>query len=310
MTGADVHTARGSGAADAEDGVGSATRAGTVETTDAEDGLGRLRGWLAPVSSVARREFRLSIRRRWALGITLLFGVFAVGIVLFSGSRIGPTRYGALLATLVELGVYIVPLVALVAGYDTVVGAAATGSLDMLFALPVSRPQVLVGKYAGRFAVLGGAIALGLGAGGVLAVQSVGLAGSGSYATVLLAAVLTGGAFLSVSVLVSTLARKPTHALGGVLVVWLWFVLLHDLLAIGLVAAVDLPEWALSLAVLANPADVFRLFVLGGLETAPGGFAAVLAEIPLSAGLLQGALVAWIVVPLAVAALRIRHRQV
>ena len=311
MARADVQT---TGGERSEADGGTVTPAEALETgsrretaTEDESGLG---AWFGPVRSVARREYRLAIRRRWALGMTVLFGVFAVGIVLFGGSSVGPTRYGALLATLVELGVYVVPLVALVAGYDTVVGAAARGSLDMLFALPVSRPQLLVGKYLGRLAVLGGAIAVGLGAGGVLAVQSVGLAGAGSYATVLLAAVLTGAAFLSVSVLVSTLASKPTHALGGVLVAWLWFVLLHDLAAIGLVAAVELPEALLAATVLANPADVFRLFVLSGLETAPGGFAAVLAEMPLSAPVLLAALVAWIVVPLAVAALRIRHRQV
>lgn len=35
--------------------------------------------------------------------------------------------------------------------------------------------------------------------------------------------------------LVSTLAREKTHALGGVLLVW--FVIVHDLLALGVVAA-------------------------------------------------------------------------
>lgn len=40
------------------------------------------------------------------------------------------------------------------------------------------------------------------------------------------------------------------------------------------------------------------------------GFAGVLSSIPLSAGLLVAALVAWVVVSLGIAAARIRHRQV
>jgi len=268
-----------------------------------------LRAWLSPVGAVATREYRLALRSRWAVGLALLFGLFSVGLVLFGGSKLGPTRYAAVLASLVELGVYLVPLVALVVGYDTVVGAAETGSLDMLFALPVSRPQVLLGKYGGRLLVLGGALAIGLGAGGLLAAGSVGIAGSGTYAAFVLVAVLTAAAFLSLSVLVSTVAREKTHALGGALVVWLWFVLLHDLAAIGLVAAVELPEWVLAATVLANPADVFRLTVLSQLGTTPGGFAAVLAEIPLSTGLLLVALLVWIALPLATATRLIRRRR-
>ncbi len=83
---------------------------------------------------------------------------------------------------------------------------------------------------------------------------------------------------------------------------WVWFVLVHDLLALGIVAAFRLPDAALTGFVLANPASVFRVLVLGHLGAAGGsGFAAVLAATGLSTGLLAAALAAWIVLPVAAA---------
>jgi Cu-processing system permease protein len=73
--------------------------------------------------------------------------------------------------------------------------------------------------------------------GGLLLVLSLGAGGLGAYAGVALAAVALGWAVLAVAVLVSTVAAEKTHALGLSLAVWLWVVLLHDLVAFAAVAA-------------------------------------------------------------------------
>ena len=277
-----------------------------VETAG-EDELVAIPGFRA-VIQIAVREYRIVVRSRWAIGLAVLFAVFSVAVVGFGTSSVGPNRYAAVVASLVELGVYLVPLAALTVGYDTVVGARETGSLDMLFTLPVSQAQVVVGKYLGRMAVLGGAMAIGLGVGGVVATLIGGLGGLSQYGLFVVASVATAGVFLGLSVLLSTLAREKTQALGAALVAWLWFVLLHDLVAIGLIAGMEFPDVALTAMALTNPADVFRLLVLSQLETTTGGFAAVLTEASLSVPSLLGALVVWLLVPIVIAAVGIRHR--
>lgn len=123
-------------------------------------------------------------------------------------------------------------------------------------------------------------------------------------------AVAVGAAFLAIAVLVSTLAREKTHALGGVLLVWVWFVLVHDLLALGVVAAFELPEAVLSVFVLTNPTSIFRVLVLGQLGTTAGsGFAAVLSTTGLSTPGLVAALLAWCVLPVAAAGLLVSRRR-
>lgn len=258
---------------------------------------------------IAVREYRIAVRGRWAVGLAVLFAVFSVAVIGFGTAEVGPSRYGSVVASLVELGVYLVPLAALAVGYDTVVGAEETGALDMLFALPLSQAQVIVGKFLGRAAVLGGAMMIGFTAGGVAAVVTIGIAGLGQYAVFVLAAVLTATAFLGMSVLFSTLASEKTQALGVALVAWLWFVLLHDLVALGLIAGMDLPDAALTAMVLTNPADVFRLLVLSQLQTTTGGFAAVLAAANLSTPVLIASLLGWLVGPLGLAVVTIRRRR-
>jgi len=277
--------------------------------TDVVSGRG-FRDAVRGTVEVAAREYRLAVRRRWAVGAAVVFALFSLALVVLGGSGIGPTRVGAVLASFAQIGVYVVPLVALAAGYDAVVGADESGSLEMLLALPLSNASVVVGKYAGRAVAVGGGMLVGFAAGGALLVRYAGAGVVGGYAWVVLVAVAAALAFLALGVLASALASEKTRALGAALAAWVWFVLVHDLVALGAVATFDLPQWAISVAVLANPADLFRVLVLRTVSTTAGGIAGVLTGTGLSQPVLLAALAAWIVVPVAGAVVALGRRSV
>jgi Cu-processing system permease protein len=251
--------------------------------------------------AIAKREARIAHRTRWSVGLALLFALFSGVIVLFSGSQIGPQRYASLVATLAELSVYLVPLAALAFGYNTVVGARETGTLDSLYALPIPRSTVVIGMYVGRAATLAAALVIGFSLGGVLVINAVGIGGWGLYAYFMAVVIGAGWAFLAISLLVSTLAPEKTYALGTVLLLWVWFVLVHDLVALAAIASFDLPDIVMAGLVLANPADLLRVAVLSLLPTTSGGLGSVLVQSNLSPALIAVGFLAWIVVPLAIA---------
>jgi Cu-processing system permease protein len=259
--------------------------------------------------ALARREYRLAVRSRWALGVALVFGLFTTAVVQFGASSVGPSRFDAVVATIAELGVYLVPLTALAVGYDAVVGADERGSLELLLALPVTKGRVVVGTAVGRAAVLSGAMLLGFVPGALLTVRYLGIGSLGPYAAVALAAVLTACAMLGVAVLVSTVARTKTHALGAALAIWLWVALLHDLVALGAVAGFDLGSGAIAAAVVLNPVDCFRVLALTQVDVVAGGFGSVLARAGLTAPMVAAALAVWVVVPVGVAAKLIGRRR-
>ncbi|MEM4782265.1 MAG: ABC transporter permease subunit [Halalkalicoccus sp.] len=189
-------------------------------------------------------------------------------------------------------------------------GSEESGWLDALFSLPVARWRVLVGTYLGRATVFVAATVLGFGLPGLLLLWEFGTAGWPAYLGFVLASTGAGLAFLAIALVVSTLAREKAHALGGSLLAWAWFVLVHDLLALGVIGAFDLPDAAIAAMVLSNPVSVFRLLALAPLSTGgDGGFAAVFAASDLSVGLLVGALLAWIALPVTLAATLVGRRS-
>ncbi len=270
------------------------------------DGSGSARRQLAVV---AETEYRLAVRSRWAVALTVVFAAFALGLTTFSGSEVSPEGFDRVVASLAVLAVYLVPLVALAFGYDAVVGREESGWLNALFALPVPRATVVLGSYLGRAVVLAASVVVGFGLAGWFLVREHGLAGFETYVGFLLAVVGLALSFLAIAVALSAVASEKTHALGGALLVWAWFVLVHDLLALGLIAAFSPSETAVTALLLSNPTGVFRALVLGSLGAAgDAGFAAVLTEAGLSTGALAVALCLWIAVPVALAALLIRRR--
>lgn len=260
--------------------------------------------------AVAANEYRLAIRRRWAIALAALFAAFGVAIVVFGTSAAGPIHVGAIVVSLASLATYLVPLAALAFGYDAVVGSEDAGWLEVLFALPVARSTIVVGTYLGRAVALCGAILIGFGVTAALLVSSAGLASWSAYLAFLLGAVGMGAAFLSIAVLVSTVAAAKTHALGVALSVWVWFAFVHDLVALGVAATVRLPDAILTAFVVSNPATTARVLVLSSAETASTGSAPLFAEPGVGTPLLVAALLAWSAVPALAAGKLVQRRDV
>lgn len=263
------------------------------------------------VAVIAATEYRLSIKNRWAIVLTVIFAAFSLGLVTFSGSNVGPAGFERIVASLTVLAVYLVPLAALAFGYDAIVGAEDDGWLHALFALPIARWRIGIGTYIGRAIALVSAIAIGFGVAGAILLRDFGLASWDGFAVFLLASMGLALAFLAIALVLSAIAGEKTHALGGSLLVWVWFVLVHDLLALGIIAAFDLPDLALEAMVVSNPAGVFRVLVLSALgSSGDAGFASVLAATDLTSVVLVGSLLAWIFVPLVMVGIAMGRRTV
>lgn len=260
--------------------------------------------------TIARLEYQLAIRNKWALALVGLFTFFSLILATFSGSAVGPDGTERIVVSLTNLAVYLIPLAALAFGYDAIVGRQESGWLATVFALPVSRAAVVIGSYLGRLFVLAGAIIIGFGAVGILLLRDFGPTSWNVFIVFLSTAIGTGAVFLALAYLISSLAREKTHALGVSLLVWVWFILVYDLLTLGLVASFDFPDPMLTGFVLSNPVSIFRVSVLSQVESATaGGFSAAVANTDLSIGLLAISLIFWIIVLIWSASWAIKRRR-
>lgn len=262
---------------------------------------------LQQVATVTRQEYALSVRNRWAVALTVLFATLSLLVVALAGQN-GIVRPDAIVVSLVELAALLLPLVALLFGYDAIVGSDEAGWLGMLFALPVPRRRVVLGTYLGRLAVFVGAVVIGFGVGGVW--LALGGLLTPAYLGLIGASLLAGASFLALALLVSTLAAEKTHALGGTLLLWVWVALIHDLVSVGVIAADLVPPESLAVFVLANPATIFRVLALQSVPTATGGMADVLVGTGLTTPVLVAALLAWSIGPVWLAGRLVSRRSV
>ena len=265
------------------------------------------------VQAVAAKEFRDRLRNRWVLAVAVVFTVFSLLITYFGSAaqgQIGPRSIELTIASLVSLVIYLIPLIALLLGFDAIVGERERGSLDLLLALPITRLELLLGKYVGLAGALTLSTVSGFALVALLLYQRFSWAGLYHYAGFVLSSVLLGLAFLSLAVLLSVLARDRTRASGLAIALWFALVLVFDLLLLGLLVATggQFGGQVFAYLLLLNPADIFRILNVFSLDDVQRlyGLASILPPALSQVGWLTSAMLAWIVAPLALASWRFR----
>jgi len=268
---------------------------------------------LQQVLTLAGKEFRDRLRNRWVLAVALVFTVFSLVITYFGGAsqgQVGPRSIEFTIASLVSLVIYLVPLIALLLGFDAVVGERERGSLDLLLALPITRLELLLGKYLGLAAALTLSTLAGFALVAVLLYQQFSWAGLYHYLGFVLSSALLGLAFLSLALLLSVLARDRTRASGLAIALWFGFVLVFDLLLLGLLVASGgaYGGEALAYVLLLNPADLYRILNVFSLDEVRSlyGLASIVPPALANPWLMGAAMLGWILGPLALASWRFK----
>lgn len=266
-----------------------------------------------PIGVLARKEFRDRIRNRWVLAVTVIFAAFALVIAYFGAAQQGTIGFRSIevtIASLVSLVIYLVPLIALILGFDAIVGERERGSLDLLLSMPLTRLELLLGKFLGLSAALASSTIIGFGVAGALLVFSMPTSAIYHYLGFMLSAVLLGMAFLSLAIMVSVFATDRGRASGAAIALWFFFVLVYDLLLLGalVVTGGQVGTDAFPYLLLFNPADVFRILNIFGVEDVRTlyGLTTVFPKQLASPVLLGAVMLAWIVAPLAIASWRFR----
>ena len=267
---------------------------------------------------VARLEFVSVARLRWIRLFAVAFALLAVGAAWSAGSArelMGVDGFARTTVALVPLVLLLVPLVAILLG---VAGQTEEPGADaFLHAQPVTRFEVLLGRWAGQGAAVGCALAAGFGAGAAVVALGAGLADLPRFLVFAAATFALALAFLAIAALVAALVERRVAAIATGAFIWFCCVLLFD--AMALASAVWLTGRAgsrlLMASVFANPADLMRVVTLSLAGTphllgAAGESWHRFLGGPEQAALLAcAALGLWIAAPLAAARLAIARRD-
>jgi Cu-processing system permease protein len=267
---------------------------------------------------IAAQEIRVGLRNRWVAATTLLMAALALSLVLLGSAptgAVGADPLAVVVVSLTSLTIFLIPLIALLLSFDSIVGEHERGTLMLLLSYPLARWQVVVGKVLGQTVILGGATLVGYGtAAAALGLQAEIAAEAWlAYSGMIASSVMLGAAFIAMGCLASTLVRERATAAGLAVGVWLFFVLIYDSALLGLLVADQgrtVGEHGLNALLLLNPADAFRLFNMTATESVSvySGMAGAGDPAGTAPAVLLTALAAWILVPL-VLAVAVFHRR-
>lgn len=269
---------------------------------------------------IAGNEFKRAVRNRWIAATTLLMLALSLSLSLLGSAPIGSVdadRLGITIVSLSSLSTFLIPLIALMLSYDAIVGEMENGTMLLLLTYPIRRWQIVAGKFFGHTLVLTVATTLGYGSAGV----AVGVMESNvdpvtwiAFASMCGSSVLLGMAFLALGYLVSALVRERGTAAGLAVAVWLLFVLLFDMALLGALVADQgqtLKSGTVTILMMFNPADIYRMLNLTGSPDIAtlAGMAGVGEAVRLPLSILTGSLLLWSLMPIGLAILAFKRRE-
>ncbi|MDH5710553.1 MAG: ABC transporter permease [Gammaproteobacteria bacterium] len=268
---------------------------------------------------LALKELRDGLRNRWIAAAIIVLGTLALALTLLGSAPTGSIRASALdisVISLASLSVYLIPLIALMLSFDALVGEFERGTMMLLLTYPVSRWQVIIGKFIGHTVILFIAILAGYG-GSMLIVTLVtggSLDGWQAYVMMMFSSLILGAIFIALGYLVSVLVKERATAAGAAIGLWLIFVVLYDLLLFGALLVDDkqvIGQQLFSLLMIISPTDAYRILNLSLFEGIgqAAGIAGVASKAGISAVLLFSILLLWVLVPLALTLTKFQRRE-
>ncbi len=221
-------------------------------------------GRFSRIRIVAAEEYRRALETRWLFAFTALFALLVLGLSYFGlaqSREVGFQGFSRVTLSLMNLVLFLVPLTGLVVGVGSVVGGG--DALPLLLAQPVSRGEVLIGKYLGLCAALTVAQALGFGGGGLVVAFQAGSEQIAGFAALTALSFLLGCLSLSAALCIASLFPDRLRALSMALLLWLLMVVLYDVAVLGTTAILrGLPLQAVLIpALLVNPVDLVRILI-------------------------------------------------
>jgi len=273
---------------------------------------------------IAKKEYMDKVRNRWVLVLSILFLLASLALAYLGGTQAGTglgfRDFRATVPVLGPVAVYLIPLVAIIMGHGSIAGEVESGSLQLVLSLPVTRTQVLLGKFLGLGAVLATTTLVGLGVTGAVVVAAAGTAYGDGYLVLVAVSLLVGLVFLSLSLFLSSVTHRRATAIGGAVFMFFYFLAIYDLILLGVLYAtgwefdllnpgsVDFPDWAWA-AMLASPLEssTMAAYMAVGV-TEMMGFRVVPPAF-FTGWLVAVALLAWMAVPLVLSFLFFRRRD-
>ncbi len=261
---------------------------------------------MSAVAAIMKKEVRDAVSSRWLLLYGIAFALLALGLSYLGQRNLGSVgfeNFSRTTASILNLCLMLAPLIALSLGAGSIAGERDRGNLTYLLSQPLSRWELLLGKYAGLVTAISVATIAGFGLAGLVIASFAQSMDVSTYVLLLVLVVALVAVMTGLGIVASVVSASRVQALGIAMLVWFLAVLFFDLVLIGMVSSTSLGGAGLLAAVMLNPVEIVRILAIIQLEPdlqVLGPFGSYVLETLGTTGatvILSLALTVWVVAP-------------
>jgi ABC-type transport system involved in multi-copper enzyme maturation permease subunit len=275
---------------------------------------------ISNVITIAKKEFMDNLRNNWIMILTFLFIILTLVISFVSGGGslgdIDITVIG-----LLAIASTLIPIIAIILGYNTISGEAESRSLLVIQSYPVSREEVYFGKFLGLGSVLAVSVLLGFGISGIIILGTGGGTNPGGFLVFIFLTILLGLIYLSMSICFSSILERRTTSLYAGIALFFWAMIIGSVLmgihlgtggSFADFQSGDMPNWMWGSMMVLSPSDMYQTATMLGFDLRVAdisGFSIVIPDFISMANLLV-IFILWIMIPLGVGYYFYRKRDI
>ena len=187
---------------------------------------------------IAKKEIMDNIRNKWIIILSFIFALLTL-VTSYFGSifSTGWQDLGTTIGLMMNLVQFLIPIIALILGYAAIIGEVERGSMSALLSQPITRLEILVGKFIGLGSILALTIFIGFGVAGIIIALNVPDVNFINYLVFIGSTIVIGLVFLSISIFFSTIFKKRTTAIGGAIFLWFLFNMILPMIFAGILVA-------------------------------------------------------------------------
>ncbi|NSL51661.1 ABC transporter permease [Calidifontibacillus erzurumensis] len=220
---------------------------------------------------IAKHELKIISRSKWVLSFTILYTALAITIVLFGGSaeEAGFNGFNRMAASLLNLSLFLVPLLTLLIGSTSLAGDKEDGSLSLITTYPIHAWEIILGKFAGLFVSLFAIITFGYGTAGLILFFSKANVSLQFFLIFYGFTMLLMVMFLGLSMLIGSISTTRFQALGFSLILWAVSVLFYEFIVIGLAMVINKQAilGMFTASILMNPVELIRVWTIISMDS-------------------------------------------
>lgn len=270
--------------------------------------------------NIASQEIKDGFKNRWIIVFTLIVITSSLSITLLGSAPSGDVGASSLAINVVSLSsltIFLLPLMGLMLSYDALGSDVEKNNMILLLSYPITRGQVLIGKFLGHLIILSFSITIGYLTAGITTFylsNSLDYENWFIFLSMIISSIILGGTFLCIGYLISSFLRDKSMAGGIAIAIWLFFVLIYDIILLGIIVNFEgiFNKGTFNILLLLNPTDVYRFLNLASFKNVANysGTLGMITNMNVNSWMLFLIQLVWMVIPLFLAIIKFKNKEI